>query len=92
MGVAISSMHYTGMAAMNFYIPKGYELNHEASHMTEMYGLAVIVGLGMAILLGVLLLSSLLDRYIEYRGNYYDALTQLPNRRCLKRKFSHLKF
>lgn len=91
MGLAISSMHYTGMAAMNFYIPKGYELNHEASHMTEMYGLAVIVGLGMAILLGVLLLSSLLDRYIEYRGNYYDALTQLPNRRLFEKKIQSPK-
>ncbi|MET0958862.1 MAG: EAL domain-containing protein [Psychrobacillus psychrotolerans] len=91
MGLAISSMHYTGMAAMKFYIPMGYELNHELSHMTEMYGLAVIVGLGMAILLGVLLLSSLLDRYIEYRGNYYDALTQLPNRRLFEKKIQSPK-
>lgn len=86
MGMAISSMHYTGMAAMHFYIPKEYELDFGHIHMTEMYGLAIIVAVGMAMLLGILLLSSLLDRYIEYRANYYDALTQLPNRRLFEKK------
>ncbi|WP_419960668.1 EAL domain-containing protein [Psychrobacillus sp. BM2] len=86
MGLAISSMHYTGMAAMHFYIPEGYELHKGHSHMTEMYGLAIIVTLGMAVLLGISLLSSLIDRYIEYRANYYDALTQLPNRRLFEKK------
>ena len=92
MGLAISSMHYTGMAAMKFYIPKGYKLSHVHSHMTEMYGVAIIVGLGMALLLGVLLISSLIDRYIQYRGNYYDALTQLPNRRLFEEKIQSTKF
>lgn len=91
MGLAISSMHYTGMAAMNFYIPEGYELHLVHSHMTEMYGLAVIVTVGMAMLLGILLLSSLIDRYIQYRANYYDALTQLPNRRLFEKKLQSPK-
>ena len=91
MGLGISSMHYTGMAAMNFYIPKGYGLSYMHSHMKEMYGIKIIVGLGMAILLGVLLLSSLIDRYIEYRANYYDALTQLPNRRLFEKKLQSPK-
>lgn len=86
MGVAISSMHYTGMAAMNFYIPKGYELNFEHSHTTAMDGLAIIVTLGMTVLLGILLLSSFIDRFIEYRANYYDSFTQLPNRRLFEKK------
>lgn len=86
MGLAISSMHYTGMAAMNFYIPKGYELNFEHSHTTAMGGLAIIVTLGMTALLGILLLSSFIDRFIEYRANYYDHFTQLPNRRLFEKK------
>ncbi|MFJ7825881.1 EAL domain-containing protein [Psychrobacillus sp. NPDC096623] len=85
-GLAISSMHYTGMAAINFYIPKGYEMNLSHSHSTEMYGLAIIVTLGMTILLGILLLSSFIDRFIEYRANYYDSFTRLPNRRLFEKK------
>ena len=91
MGLAISSMHYTGMAAMKFYIPKGYESNFAHSHMNEIYGLAIIVTVGMTILLCILLLSSFIDRFIEYRANYYDPFTQLPNRRQFEKKLQSPK-
>ncbi|WP_144510460.1 EAL domain-containing protein [Bacillus sp. FJAT-22090] len=86
MGLAISSMHYTGMAALTFYVPLDFIPVSRHMHMTEMYGLGISVAIGMAILLGFLLLSSLVDRYVEYQVNYYDALTKLPNRRLFEQK------
>lgn len=85
MGLAVSSMHYTGMAAMTFYVPEGFsaDVHH---HATNIFGLVVAVTIGMAILLGSLLLSSLIDRYVEHRANYYDILTKLPNRRLFEQK------
>ncbi|MEG0450808.1 MAG: EAL domain-containing protein, partial [Lysinibacillus sp.] len=86
MGLAVSSMHYTGMAAVSFYVPKGFvpDLHHD--HLGGIYGIAISVSIGMALLLGFLFLSSLVDRYVEYRTNYYDVLTKLPNRRLFEKR------
>ncbi|WP_046174202.1 putative bifunctional diguanylate cyclase/phosphodiesterase [Domibacillus indicus] len=80
MGLAISSMHYTGMAAVTFYASPDSILRDHASH-TDMTMLIVPVAVGMFFLLGVLLFSSIMDRYIDYRISYFDGLTRLPNRR-----------
>lgn len=86
MGLAVSCMHYTGMAAITFYVPSDFTPHIEHMHMAKMNGVWISVTIGMIILLGSLLFSSLLDRYVEYRANYFDILTKLPNRRLFEQK------
>ncbi|GGA34118.1 bifunctional diguanylate cyclase/phosphodiesterase [Psychrobacillus lasiicapitis] len=86
MGLAVSSMHYTGMAAITFYVPKDFISSSMHMHMMDMSGVAISVAIGMIVLLGTLLFSSLVDRYVEYRANYFDVLTKLPNRRLFEQK------
>lgn len=86
MGLAVSSMHYTGMAAITFYVPNDFTADIHQMHMMDMSGVAVSVTIGMIVLLGSLLFSSLVDRYVEYRANYFDVLTKLPNRRLFEQK------
>ncbi|CAG9619959.1 MHYT domain-containing protein [Sutcliffiella rhizosphaerae] len=81
MGLAITSMHYTGMFAVVFYteIPVEEHLHH--MHMMDMTLLILIVTIGIFCLLIISGLTSLLDRYVDYRLNHYDALTLFPNQR-----------
>ncbi|UGB29978.1 bifunctional diguanylate cyclase/phosphodiesterase [Metabacillus sp. B2-18] len=85
MGLAVASMHYTGMAAVIFYteVPP-------SSHMHEMdlTLLIICITVGIMIFFAFSGLSSLLDRYVEYRLNYFDALTILPNRRQFEKKLN----
>lgn len=80
MGLAVSSMHYTGMAAVSFYASPAAILTGHAGH-SDMNMLIGPVTAGMFFLLISLLFSSLMDRYIDYRISYFDGLTRLPNRR-----------
>lgn len=90
MGLAISSMHYTGMKAVIFYVE---ELNRPfaALHLHQMDITMLVVGVtvGISILLGITGLSGVLDRYVEYRLNYFDALTKLPNRRQFEKSIKN---
>lgn len=81
MGVTISSMHYTGMFAVRYYVDAEMELIHAHAHHFSIKAIIVGVTIGIFIVLLFSILSSLLDRYVEYRLNYFDALTKLPNRR-----------
>ncbi|QFF98464.1 EAL domain-containing protein [Psychrobacillus glaciei] len=92
MGLAVSSMHYTGMAAITFFVPIGFIPDPVHTHMESMNGIAISVTIGMAMLLGSLLISSLVDRYVEFRANYYDVLTKLPNRRLFEQKLKRAAF
>lgn len=81
MGIAVASMHYTGMEAVVFYtegevIPAAPHEHHMNFRM-----LIVSVTLGIGVILGLSGLSSLLDRYVDFRLNHFDSLTGLPNRR-----------
>ena len=89
MGLAISSMHYTGMMAVSVYVSPEHAYATPAAHEMNLSFIVVSVTVGMTLFLGILLLSSLADRYIKYRTNYYDSLTRLPNRRQFESKFSH---
>ncbi|MET1030417.1 bifunctional diguanylate cyclase/phosphodiesterase [Domibacillus tundrae] len=80
MGMAVSSMHYTGMAAMTFYTSPEFIIEEHAGH-TDMTMLIIPVAIGMFFLLTTLLFSSIMDRYIDYKISYFDGLTRLPNRR-----------
>ncbi|MFJ7933510.1 EAL domain-containing protein [Sporosarcina sp. NPDC096371] len=89
MGLAVSSMHYTGMMAISFYVVSDYTYNSMMNHEFELSFLVITVAGGMAILLSLLLLSTLVDRYVNYRANYYDTLTRLPNRRHFERRLAN---
>ncbi|WP_407268238.1 putative bifunctional diguanylate cyclase/phosphodiesterase [Radiobacillus sp. PE A8.2] len=81
MGLAVASMHYTGMEAIVFYLPESS--SQLINHVHNMDTTLIIVGVtvGIALLLGFSAFSSIVDRYVDYRLNYFDALTKLPNRR-----------
>ncbi|MCU9613426.1 EAL domain-containing protein [Caldibacillus lycopersici] len=81
MGLAITSMHYTGMAAIIFYVNEPLHGGIHQMHPMDMSLLIIGVTVGIIILLIVSGLTSLLDRYVEHRLNYFDALTVLPNQR-----------
>ncbi|HJF31315.1 MAG TPA: EAL domain-containing protein [Sporosarcina psychrophila] len=89
MGLAISSMHYTGMKAMSFYVVPGVSNTSTTGHGAEMSFIGLSVTVGMAFLLGLLLLSSVLDRYVKYRTIYYDSLTGLPNHRLFEKRLAN---
>lgn len=81
MGLAVASMHYTGMSAVVFYseTPLIEHANH--AHSMNLPLLILFITVGISIFLALSGLSSILDRYVDYRLNYFDALTLLPNRR-----------
>ncbi|MFD2445537.1 EAL domain-containing protein [Bacillus sp. CGMCC 1.16607] len=81
MGGAVASMHYTGMAAIVFYVNPNTVQVMGHMHNMDMTLLVTGVTVGITILLGLSGLSSVLDKYVDYRLNYFDALTKLSNRR-----------
>ncbi|HEO8419525.1 putative bifunctional diguanylate cyclase/phosphodiesterase [Niallia sp. FSL W8-0635] len=85
MGVTISSMHYTGMFAIRYYVDEEMELVHAHAHHVSIKAIILGVTIGIFIVLLFSILSGLLDRYVEYRLNYFDALTKRPNRRQFER-------
>ncbi|MGM0846588.1 MAG: putative bifunctional diguanylate cyclase/phosphodiesterase [Bacillota bacterium] len=80
MGLAITSMHYTGMAAVVFYSTEPVTANSHHMHM-DISMLILSVTIGIAFLMILTGLASLLDRYVDYRLNYFDSLTLFPNQR-----------
>ena len=86
MGLAVSSMHFTGMSAISFYVTPEQLSNPISIHSMNTPFIVISVSIGMGILLSLLLLSSIIDGYVKYRINYYDSLTRLPNRRQFEKK------
>lgn len=84
MGLAVSSMHYTGMSAVTFYVPSDFHAHALAHDMGNIGGLVIIVTAGMALLLGILFLLGQIDRYVAYHTNFFDSFTKLPNRRLFE--------
>lgn len=79
-------MHYTGMAAVTFYLPVNHvhtSLSHDNLNISF---ITASVTIGMLILIVFILFSSVIDRYVKYQTKYYDALTRLPNRRLFEKK------
>ena len=76
MAIAVTSMHYTGMLAMDFYVEG---LIHVHAHDSNMIEVVLFVTIGIVSLFGLAILASRLDRYVDYRMKNFDALTQLPN-------------
>ncbi len=85
LGLAVSSMHFIGMFAIRYYTSPDYNFMPMSVHAASNKIIVTSVTAGMTILLGLLFLSSVVDRYVRYRTNYYDSLTILPNRRQFER-------
>jgi len=88
MGLAISSMHYTGLIGTTYYIHRDKIDSLNDIHKMDMNYLNISVSIGLALLLLLLLLSSFIDRYIDYRVNYFESLTRIPNRRSFEKMLS----
>ncbi|WP_203362951.1 EAL domain-containing protein [Bacillus sp. REN10] len=92
LGLAVSSMHFTGMSAITFYVPSDQPLMSGKSHLEEVLFLVKSVSVSIILLLCVFLFSSMLDRYAEHQLRYVDSLTRLPNRRGFERNVAHLPY
>jgi diguanylate cyclase len=91
MGLAITSMHYTGMAAVVFYTEAGLHSGTHEMHRMDMPLFVVVVTIGIFVLLAISSLASLLDRYVDYRLHHFDALTLLPNQRQFEQDLKNTK-
>ncbi len=81
MTLAITSMHYTGMSAVQFYttekVPAVGHGNHEMDVMWVI-GFVTICTFSLFLLV---VLTSQLDKYVNFRLKNFDALTKLPNQK-----------
>ena len=87
MGIAISSMHYIGMRAISFYVAPEY-VQVTTAHAVKISFISISVTVGLVVLVGFLILSSITERYVKFRTNYYDGLTKLPNRRQFEKRLA----
>lgn len=92
LSLAVFGIHYIGMISMKFYIPKHFYPTSTIFQMVDMELLATYITIGMIILLGALILSTFVDKYIERRAIYYDLLTRLPNRRLFELELKKPRF
>jgi diguanylate cyclase len=88
MGLAVSSMHYTGMASVVFYVDADTVLSSNQAHSNHTWLPVIAVSIGTSVLLLLSILSGALDRYVDYRMNFFDPLTKLPNRRQFEKSIN----
>ncbi|ADI00571.1 putative bifunctional diguanylate cyclase/phosphodiesterase [Salisediminibacterium selenitireducens] len=83
MGIAISGMHYTGMAAMELDMGSGHLHNPEAFTMNPflLFGVTAMIVLIFIVSWGTMIF----DRKVLSRMAYYDGVTGLPNRNAMNR-------
>ena len=82
MGIAITSMHYTGMLAIKFYvIGEAPPLHIHNAEVMDMSSIIVVVTIGVVSLFGIAGLTNRLDKYVDFRLMNFDPLTQLPNQK-----------
>lgn len=80
MAIAITSMHYTGMAAMQFYTIGEIAAGHD-KHEMDVIWVIVFVTISTVSLFLLAVLTSQLDKYVDFRLRNFDALTKLPNQK-----------
>lgn len=78
MATAITSMHYTGMVAVQFYTIGEAPSGH-GQHTMDVLWIVVFVTISTVSLFLLAALTSRLDKYVDYRLRHFDALTKLPN-------------
>ena len=76
MATAVTSMHYIGMFAVEFYAEGPIHAHEHESNMIEV---VVYVTIGISSLFVLAYLASHLEKYVDHRVKNFDALTQLPN-------------
>jgi diguanylate cyclase len=80
MALAVSSMHYTGMFAIQFYTSKANAIHTDLHlHSTNFTSTVTVVVIGITSLFLIAFLTSRLDRYVNFRIKNFDPLTLLPN-------------
>ena len=80
MAIAISSMHYMGMFAIQFYSFSPIEQLHGVHiHSTDFTPTVIIISIGITSLFILTYLTSRLDGYVNFRIKNFDPLTSLPN-------------
>lgn len=80
--VGTLAMHYFVIIGTDYYIEEGQALSESVMHMQVMN---TLIGVGVGLLLLGMLLTSYIDRYVDYWLKYFDVLTKLPNRRNWER-------
>lgn len=83
LAIAIAAMHYSGMIAMKFYATTEDFMLHGSNrnYMMDTGLLSATISISTIIVMGILLLALVGDRYIEKRVNSFDPLTKQQNRR-----------
>ncbi|ENH96247.1 diguanylate cyclase/phosphodiesterase with MHYT sensor [Gracilibacillus halophilus YIM-C55.5] len=85
MGIAISGMHYTGMAAVNF---ETEGITEQSNATTVNHFLLVGVTVTIAVILIVSWGAMLFDRHVLRKMAYQDTTTPLQNRNAMRQFFS----
>lgn len=80
LAIAITSMHYTGMMAVQFYIIDDVAIGHE-KHAMDVGWIITFITVSMVSLFLLAVLTSRLDKYVDFRLKNFDALTKLPNQK-----------
>ncbi len=87
MGMAISGMHYTGMAATTFHAMPGSVESTTLSFSASQVLLITAVSLVSISILAISWAAVFMERHLLERMAYSDPLTALPNRYGLQRYF-----
>lgn len=80
LAVAVTSMHYTGMGAVQFYTVGELTTGHEKHTMDIMWIITFVTVCTVSLFL-LAGLTSQLDKYVDFRLRNFDALTKLPNQK-----------
>ncbi|MEG0385385.1 MAG: EAL domain-containing protein [Solibacillus sp.] len=84
MAIAVTSMHYTGMKAIQFYVVGESALNrinNSELHSMDITWMSIFITVGVSSLFILAYLTNKLDKYVEHRIQNFDGLTQLPNQK-----------
>jgi PAS domain S-box-containing protein len=80
LGLALSAMHYTAMAAARFTTPRAGEVTVPDDHVLRTEGLAGAVIVGTLVVLGIALLSTRVDRRVRARDAETEAVRRSEER------------
>ncbi|WP_042222313.1 bifunctional diguanylate cyclase/phosphodiesterase [Oceanobacillus manasiensis] len=77
MGMAISGMHYTGMAAADFTTMHEHHAMHNMGGTINSTIMAYTVGVGMAVILGIVLVSIYFDRRLQLKTSELEFIDNI---------------
>ncbi|WP_404454542.1 EAL domain-containing protein [Oceanobacillus kapialis] len=77
MGIAISGMHYTGMAAANFTSSHEHPASHHIAGSINSTVMAYGVGIGMTFILGIVLGSIYFDKRLQMKSSELEFMDNI---------------